>query len=71
MFDQWESDPEYPTLFRVDRDVTVSTAEALPSTSSVRSSAQHALCCACGTHTPFSGRLSAAIAKPVKQTGVC
>jgi hypothetical protein len=32
MFDGWESDHEYPTLFRVDRDVVVSTAEALPST---------------------------------------
>jgi hypothetical protein len=32
MFDEWESDHEYPTLFRVDRDVVVSTAEALPST---------------------------------------
>jgi hypothetical protein len=32
MFDEWESDSEYPTLFRVDWDVVVSTAEALPST---------------------------------------
>lgn len=31
MFDEWVSDPEYPTLFRVDREVVVSTAEALPS----------------------------------------
>ena len=27
----WESDPQYPTLFPVDRDVVVSTTEALPS----------------------------------------
>jgi hypothetical protein len=31
VFDKWESDPEYPTLFPVDREVMVSTAEALPS----------------------------------------
>jgi hypothetical protein len=33
VFEEWQSDPEYPTLFRVDRDVVVSTAEALPSSS--------------------------------------
>jgi hypothetical protein len=32
MFGDWESGHAYPTLFRVDRDVVVSTAEALPTT---------------------------------------
>ncbi len=31
MFDHWENDSTHPTLFRVDRPVTVSAAEALPS----------------------------------------
>lgn len=32
MFDGWVSDPDYPTLFRADRPVTVYASEALPST---------------------------------------
>lgn len=31
MFDGWVTDPDYPTLFRVDRPIAVYAAEALPS----------------------------------------
>lgn len=31
MFESWRCDPNYPTLFRVDREVAVSAHDALPS----------------------------------------
>jgi hypothetical protein len=30
VFDEWQDDPEYPTLYRVDRDVTVDVARLFP-----------------------------------------
>jgi hypothetical protein len=30
MFDEWRDDPEYPTLYRIDRDVIVDIARLFP-----------------------------------------
>jgi hypothetical protein len=36
MFDQWQQDPEYPTLYRVERDVIVDVSRAFPGAGHVR-----------------------------------
>jgi|SRR5580693_2088966 hypothetical protein len=36
MFDDWLNDPDYPTLYRVDRDVVVDVSGAFPGISSRR-----------------------------------
>jgi hypothetical protein len=30
MFEEWQDDPAYPTLYRVDRDVLVDVARVFP-----------------------------------------
>jgi hypothetical protein len=30
MFESWQNDPDYPTLFRVDREVVVDVSRAFP-----------------------------------------
>jgi hypothetical protein len=36
MFDQWRQDPEYPTLYRVERDVIVDVSRSFPGAGHVR-----------------------------------
>jgi hypothetical protein len=36
MFDQWRQTPDYPTLYRVDREVLVDTTRAFPSVTGIR-----------------------------------
>lgn len=36
MFDQWRQTPDYPTLYRVNREVLVDTMRAFPSVTGIR-----------------------------------
>lgn len=36
MFDDWQRDPDYPTLYRVDRDVVADVSRAFPAISPCR-----------------------------------
>ena len=36
MFDQWRQTPDYPTLYRVNRQVLVDTTRAFPSVTGIR-----------------------------------
>jgi hypothetical protein len=36
MFDQWRQTPDYPTLYRVNREVLVDTTRAFPSVTGIR-----------------------------------